>query len=59
MCTMCWSGSSPAWCTLIQIVTTLSDMSDRLLVVVSSYYVLLYWIDSLEDCYGYDYHGYY
>jgi hypothetical protein len=31
----CWSGSSPAWCTLIQITVILSDMSDRLLLLSS------------------------
>jgi hypothetical protein len=56
---VCWSGSSPAWCTPIQIVATLSGMSVRLLIVVILYYVLLYWIDGLEDSYCYDYHGYY
>jgi hypothetical protein len=33
--TTCWSGSSPAECTLIQIATTLSDMSDRLSLLSS------------------------
>jgi hypothetical protein len=29
-CMMCWSGFSPVGCTPIRIITTLSDMSDRL-----------------------------
>jgi hypothetical protein len=36
VCMMCWSGSSTAGCTLIQIATTLSDMSERLIVAVIS-----------------------
>jgi hypothetical protein len=32
---MCWSGSSPAGYTLIQITATLSDMSDHLSLVSS------------------------
>jgi hypothetical protein len=34
--TTCWSGSSTAWCTLIRIIVTLLDMSDRLSVAVIS-----------------------
>jgi hypothetical protein len=33
MRTICWSGSSPVGCTPIQIVVTLSNMSDHLLSV--------------------------
>jgi hypothetical protein len=34
--TTCWSGSSPVGCTPIRIVMTLSDMSDRLSLQLSS-----------------------
>jgi hypothetical protein len=34
--TTCWSGSSSVWCISIQVITTLSDMSDRLSVAVIS-----------------------
>jgi hypothetical protein len=33
--TTCWSGSSPAWCTPIQITVTLLNMSDYLLLLSS------------------------
>jgi hypothetical protein len=40
--TMCWSGSSPAWCISIQITMTLSDMSERLFVAIISLYILMF-----------------
>jgi hypothetical protein len=33
--TTCWSGSSPVGCISIRVVATLSDMSDRLLLLSS------------------------
>jgi hypothetical protein len=36
VCMACWSGSSPAGCIWIRVTATLSDMSDRLSVVVIS-----------------------
>jgi hypothetical protein len=53
--TTCWLGASPAGCISIRIIMTLSDMSERLLIVVISYYVLLYWWHGLEDGYVYVY----
>jgi hypothetical protein len=48
------SGSSLAECTTIRITVTLLDMSDRLLIVVISYFVLDELMDGLEN--GYDYY---
>jgi hypothetical protein len=42
----CWFGSFPAWCTLIQIVVTLSDMSDRLSFL--SPRSMSYYIDDID-----------
>jgi hypothetical protein len=42
MCTMCWLGSSPAGCTPIRIIITLSDLSDCLSLLSSrSMFVIL------------------
>jgi hypothetical protein len=49
-----WSGSSPTRCTLIRIIVTLSDMSDRLSLLSSR--SMSFFMDGLEDAYGYAYH---
>jgi hypothetical protein len=55
----CQSGSSPAGCTPIRTVMTLSDMSDRLSLLPSHSMSYCIWMVGSKDGYGYDYHGYY
>jgi hypothetical protein len=49
----CQSGSSPAGCTLIRIIMTLSDMSDLFSLLSFHCMSCCTWMDGSEDGYGY------